>query len=169
MIHTLLPDDHILLAKVLPLFSFITPPVDPVEFAKVLLVNMHHHNALGLAANQIGFEHRVFAIAGDNDKPPMVCYNPLVLETSESTDIQPEGCLSFPYMWIKIKRPTMIKVMFQSPDGEEVKMTLTGIQARCFQHETDHLNGIVFTTRADRFHLEQARRQKKTIKRRTKR
>jgi peptide deformylase len=76
-----------------------------------------------------------------------------------------EGCLSFPNLFLKIKRPRTIKVRFTKPNGDTETMKFDGITARCFLHELDHLNGIVFTSKANRYHLERAMKYKKMIER----
>lgn len=75
---------------------------------------------------------------------------------SEEVITLEESCLSFPRLIVKIKRPRHVRVRFQSPTGETVTQQFTGMTARVFQHELDHLNGVLFYTRANRFHREKA-------------
>lgn len=164
-IHKLVSEDHPTFNQVLEPFNFEKPPVEPVEFAEMLIKNMRHYNGMGLAANQLGFPYRVFAIEAD---PAYVCYNPKIILHSEETNTLVEGCLTYNQLWIKIKRPDHIRCRFQDPYGTTVTKVLGGYKARCFMHELDHLNGINYTMVADRFHLDQARRKQKAIHRKAK-
>ena len=103
---------------------------------------MLSHDGIGLAANQIGLPYRVFAIKAN---PVLVCFNPRIVDYSKETIVLEEGCLTFPGLYLKIKRPRDIKCRFTYPNGETITKTFTGATARIFQHELDHLNGILFT------------------------
>lgn len=164
-IHKLVSEDHPIFNQVLEPFDFTNPPVDPVEFAKELIENMRHYNGMGLSANQLGFPYRVFAIEAD---PAYVCYNPKIILESPETNTLVEGCLTYPQLWIKIKRSDHIRCRFQDPYGNMITKVLGGYNARCFMHELDHLNGINYTMKADKFHLDQAKRKQKTLHRKVK-
>jgi peptide deformylase len=148
-----------------PPFDFEKPIVDPIELSSNLIETMKHYNAMGLAANQCGMPLRVFAMHGE---PPYVCFNPKVVYESDERANLVEGCLTYPNLWIKIKRADNIRVRFQDPYGNVCTKVFGGYDARCFLHELDHLNGVTFLTRADRYHLEQARRKQKAINRKSK-
>ena len=142
------------------LFDFENPSVDPVELAHDLAQTMIENDGLGLAANQIGIKARAFAMMGEQI---VVCFNPRIVDFSGDQVYLEEGCLSFPNLYVKIKRHKKIKVRYTEPNGNVVTNVYDGITARVFQHELDHLNGIVHTQRANRYHLEQARKQAKKI------
>lgn len=161
--YELVSEDHPVFNQKLEPFNFQNPPVDPMEFAKDLIYNMRRHNGVGLSANQLGFPYRVFAIDAD---PVYVCFNPTVTYSSEEESNLVEGCLTYPQLWIKIKRPANIRAKFQDPTGNFITLVLDGYKARCYLHELDHLNGINYTMRADSFHLDQAKRKRKSIHRR---
>jgi peptide deformylase len=91
-----------------------------------------------------------------------VCFNPKVVLASESVVLLEEGCLSYPGLITKIKRPQHCKVRFTTPNGDTITRQFTGMTARIFQHEYDHLDGIRFYDKANRFHREQAMRKWKT-------
>lgn len=137
-----MPQNHELLHTPLEPFDFQNPPVDPVEFAYELVENMLHHGGIGLAANQIGFPYRVFAVAA---KPVLVCYNPRIIDTTTEIVELEEACLTFPNLVLKIKRPSAIRIRYTLPNGHTETHKYVGMTARIMQHETDHLNGIVFT------------------------
>lgn len=149
-----------ILKEVMPQFEF-NGEVDAWQFAEDLVACMRENNGLGLSANQVGLRVRAFAMEGE---PAMVCFNPRVVDESTSTQIYlEEGCLSFCNLFVKIKRPRMVKVRFQDPNGDTHTLKLDGMSARVFLHELDHLNGIDFRQRANPYHLERAKKVKQKI------
>lgn len=137
-----------ILREQMPLFDFSNPTVDPIQLEKDMLETMYEHDGIGLSANQVGIRARVF-VMGHRDSPEagMAFFNPVVLEnTSEIEDLE-EGCLSFPGIFVKIKRPTAIKARWQNSRGEIMEGTFEGYECKCFLHELDHLEGIVFKDR----------------------
>jgi peptide deformylase len=135
-------------------FDFNNPQVEPLEFAQALIGKVHEFNALGLAANQVGYNFRAFAMRGYPEN--FVCFNPKVVSESEEQIVLEESCLSWPGLIIKIKRPRTIRVRFSSPTGDVQTKRFEGISARCFLHELDHLDGKLFFNRANLYHREQA-------------
>lgn len=135
-------------------FDFQNPPFEPIEFAQELTKFMYDKNGLGVAANQVGVPYRVFAMRGLPEN--FVCYNPKVIVFSKEQVILEEGCLSYPGLLVKVKRPATVKVRFNTPNGDVLTKTFIGLSARIFQHEIDHLDGIKFFDRANRFHRDQA-------------
>ena len=146
-------------------FDFANPPIDPVYLANSLLATMIKHEGMGLSANQCGLPYRVFVIR--NEKHPFV-FNPRIVDTSSEEIVLDEGCLSYPYLFVPIKRSKSIKVRFADPTGNITTEKYTGMTARCFLHEFDHLEGINFTQRASKFHLRRAQRKQEQIKRKIK-
>lgn len=158
MILPLVPRDHSLLKTELEPFDFSNPPTDPIQLAKDLTETMLHHNGIGLAANQVGLPYRVFVIKSN---PILACFNPKIVSiTGEEVDLE-EGCLTFPNYYVKIRRPKMIRVRYTYPNGNTVTEIYDGITARIFQHELDHLNGVLFTSRATLYHRERAEKNAK--------
>lgn len=137
-------------------FNFSDPPIDPIKFAMDLAEHMLHYDGVGLAANQLGLPYRVFAIKAD---PILVCYNPIIVDQSEESILLEEGCLTFPNFYVKVKRPLVIKARYTKPNGETLTTKFDGVTSRIFQHELDHLNGILFQNRATKYHLEVAKNQ----------
>lgn len=161
MIIDLIPKDHDLLRAKLEPFDFSNPPTDPIQLAKDLTETMLHHNGIGLAANQVGLPYRVFVIKAN---PILACFNPkIVSQSGEEIELE-EGCLTFPNYYVKVRRPKQIRVRYTYPNGETVTQIYDGMTARIFQHELDHLNGILFMSRASLFHREQAERRVKKAK-----
>ena len=141
-------------------FDFANPPMNPVELYNLLGEVIQKTDALGVAAPQIGLPYRAFAIRSDEI---IGCFNPIITGTGEEQIYLEEGCLSFPNLYVKVKRPRVIRVRYTTPDGNIVTRRLEGMTARVFQHELDHLDGITHTSRATRFHLDQAKKQQKKI------
>lgn len=140
-------------------FDFNSPPFDPTEFAHQMIRFMYDNNGIGLAANQVGVPYQIFSMRGHPEN--FVCYNPKIVQFSTTQVELEEGCLTYPGLLVKITRPQMIKVRFTTPNGETTTRKFTGLTARIFQHELDHLNGIIFYNRANRYHREQALRKRK--------
>ena len=162
--HLVTPDNPIL-REVIPTFDFKNPPVDPEVFAGELAEHMNGYGGIGLSANQLGLPYRVFAMRAE---PNYVCYNPKITAFADNTAeiLLDEGCLTYPLLFLKIKRPRFIRVRFQMPSGKWKTMKLDGIAARVYQHELDHLNGILMTDHVSKFKLERAeKKQQKYLKR----
>ena len=118
----------------------VSPDLDRFGFTSLMVKNMEGHLGIGLSANQIGISERAFAILLDGQ--PVVCYNPSITKKSKKKTGLVESCLSYPGMEVDVIRPYAVGVSYENEKGEIVKETLTGIEAKCFQHELDHLNGV---------------------------
>jgi len=149
----LLPENHPMLKQALPEFDFQNPPVNPNEFASTLVETCKYYKGYGLSANQCGFRHRVFVMGTGDDY--VAFFNPEIINVSKETAHLAEGCLSFPLLGLHITRPAEIGVRYQDFNGEWKGATFSGISARCFQHELDHMNGIVYTERVKPLALQQ--------------
>jgi len=145
-------------------FGFKNPPIDPIQFAYDLANTMRHYHGIGLSANQVGKPYRVFTI---NSYPALCCYNPIIV-ASENPVYLDEGCLSYPNLFIRIKRPDRIKARYTEPNGNVRTEVFDGLTARIFQHELDHLNGILFYQRASLIDRQKAYKQRKILNRRRK-
>jgi len=166
MILSIVPDTHQLLYREIEDFDFAAPPTDPIQLANDLIETLAHNKGLGLAANQCGLPYRVFALWSET---PLVCFNPRIVDQSAENVALDEGCLTFPNLFIKIKRPKMIKVRYQDAFGDTHTDKFIGMTARVFLHQMDNVDGIVFTKRASVPHLSRAWNQKKQLDRRIKR
>ena len=131
---------------------------DPTELVRQMTKVMFENNGIGLAAPQVGILKRLF-IMGNADKL-IVCINPTIVEGQEEyRDI--EGCLSFPDLWLHVKRFKSIKVKYQDITGNVVETTYSGLIGRVYQHELDHLDGVCFDTRVGPVSLDLAKRKRK--------
>lgn len=146
-------------------FDFVNPPEDPIKIAHILAQSCLKYEGLGLSAPQIGLPYRVAIITGQ----PMICmFNPTIVGYSDEEITMEEGCLSYPNLFIKIKRPLVCRVRFKMPNGQSETRKFDGLTSRIVQHEIDHLNGITFHKRASPVHLQQAKTRLKQLKRRKK-
>lgn len=166
MILDLIEEGSDFLTKPVPTFDFSNTDVDTVKLVNDLIETMTHHRGIGLSANQCGLPHRVFVMWSEK---PLACFNPRIIDVSAEQVLLEEGCLSYPHLYVKIKRPKHIKVRFQNVYGETLTEKFTGMTARCFLHELDHLNGIVYHSRANKIHFDRAVNQRKQLLRSLKR
>ena len=107
---------------------------------------MYGAPGVGLAAPQVGVLKRLFVMdcsSGKDKKQKVVLINP-VIETEEGEQVGDEGCLSFPGVFLEIKRPQRVIVRARDIDGSEMSLDVMDLQARCVSHETDHLDGELF-------------------------
>ena len=122
-------------------------------------------NYIGLSAPQIGFPYRAFAL---RTQPGIVCFNPRLIDASEEQLTLDEVCMTFPGLSLPIKRPKRIKVRYAEPNSIVKTVILEGFTARYFLHELDHLDGILYTDNAKKFHLDRALRKQKHLLRQAK-
>jgi len=115
------------------------------QLAQLLTKFMTAQKGIGLAANQVGYNKRVFVMRIQNQLKQ--CFNPEIISINGELIQSKEGCLSFPKDWIDVARPEVISVKYFDYRGNPYYETLTGLTARCFQHELDHLNGITMHQR----------------------
>lgn len=128
---------------------------------------MVHNRGIGLAANQIGLTKRVFVMGSYNISKfpqPFAVFNPVILSASQEYKLDKEGCLSYPDLFLQIKRPISIHVAFQNSKGDMFESQLDGYLAKCFQHELDHLNGVCFVDRISKLKLQFAMKKLRKIK-----
>jgi peptide deformylase len=107
---------------------------------------MYGAPGVGLAAPQVGVLKRLFVMdcsSGKNKPQKVALINP-VIETEEGEQVGDEGCLSFPGIYVQVKRPMRLVVRAQDVDGSPYKLDVMELEARCVAHETDHLDGELF-------------------------
>jgi peptide deformylase len=118
------------------------------KMAIALMDIMHDANGIGLAAPQVGWSWRVLAINLSGEKRDgLVFVNPKIVSQSKETNEAYEACLSVPGISGKVTRPTAVSVTAMNLDGEVLPFELDGLLARCFLHEYDHLDGVLFIDR----------------------
>ena len=125
----------------------IAQPIDIITDETVALLDnlyetMVANDGIGIAAPQVGKNKRIAVVEVDEgDKFELI--NPEIIEAKgESTDV--EGCLSIPHIFGTVNRADEVTVRYYDREGEEIEVTAFGYLARAFQHEIDHLNGVLF-------------------------
>lgn len=119
---------------------------DVIVIANDMIDTMLAAPGIGLAANQVGIDKQIIVVdlkVKSPDEKPIAIINPKIVY-SEGEDVAEEGCLSFPEINIDVRRATKINVQGIGLDGKKIEFEETGIVARVFQHEIDHINGILF-------------------------
>jgi len=142
-------------------FDFANPPFNPIEFSQELIKFMYDKNGIGISANQVGIPYRVFAMRGSPEN--FVCFNPRIVQPSEQQIALEEGCLTYPGLYVKIKRPQHVRVRFQTPNSDTRTETFTGMSARVFQQQLDYLNGVLYFNRANRYHRDKGFKNRRKV------
>jgi peptide deformylase len=128
------------------------------ELVKAMTKTMFLKGGIGLAAPQVGISKRILIMG--NEEKLIVCVNPeLVSGEGEVQDI--EGCLSFPGLWLHVKRYKKIIARYQTINGETKEEEFEDLMARVFQHELDHLNGHCFVEKVGKLSLQMAQKRRK--------
>ena len=163
----------ILLQKCEP-FNFDEPIMDPYELSEGLQKIRKDGGGVGLAAPQVGLNTQVLVIGMGDFKTEgvatynQVFFNPTILSYEEGNIYMLEGCLSYPGLVVKVKRPENMTMEWYTEEGSRCEERFTGMTSRILQHEVDHLNGITFLKRAVRLHLQKAQKDRKIQGRRRK-
>jgi peptide deformylase len=164
---TILKHPNPVLEEKLPDFDFNNPITDPIQLEKDMIETMLAGNGIGLAANQIGVRTRMFVMGHPKFREhAQAFFNPIIVGVTDDMLEEEEGCLSFPNIYVKIKRPRGVLVRFQNSKGETQEAEFFGTECRCFLHEFDHLEGITYKDRLST--LKWALAVKKSIKRKFK-
>jgi len=142
--------------------DFDNPGFDPVELKEQMIGTMLSHNGIGLAANQIGLDAKVF-VFGDSKDNSTICFNPTILQYTKDTVIDVEGCLSFPDMYVKIKRPKEILAQWYDENFQEQTVKIEGYSAKVYLHEFDHLLGITIKDRVSKLKWNMAKKKAEKI------
>ena len=123
---------------------------------------MINSKGIGLAANQIGITKRCFCMGDpsfDKIGKPVIMWNPSIVRESVEKTLDVEGCLSFPGIYVKVLRPRKVTVRWQNIKGEILMNHLEDYEAKCFQHELDHIDGITFDKRVSKLKFDMAKKK----------
>lgn len=161
----LLPEGHPQLLEVSDEWDFETDG-DPTALVTEMSKFMTANGGVGLAAPQVGIKKRIFIMG--NFTKLVACINPKIVSLSEERENDLEGCLSFPDLFMKVKRPASVTVQYYNTSRELVERELTGFESRVFLHEYDHLIGITFDQRVSNLSYKMAKdKRKKELKKLT--
>ncbi len=146
-----------------PVLNEVTTEIENIDgriaqLAETMITTMYEAPGVGLAANQIGVQKRLFVY--DKGDGPVVVVNPTILESDGEWTYQ-EGCLSVPGLSWEITRPNAIHLVGFDLDGNEISVETDEFEGRIFQHEMDHLNGVLLIERLD---ADQRKKAKKILR-----
>ena len=128
---------------------------DVKSFEQDMLTLMGERFGVGLSANQVGENYRMF-VMHHSVHGEIGVYNPEIISVSKETTPMEEGCLTFPLLFMILTRPATVKVKYQNANKEFIEEDLSGLDARCFLHEYDHLEGKVYLEYASDMKLQRA-------------
>lgn len=156
----LVPDtDPILHKKVSP-YNFEEHGATARLFANVMFEKMKEFRGVGLSANQVGVDAAFFVIGVDDIRFDI--FNPKLISSTGECDYN-EGCLSFPGVQMKIRRPEEIEVEYQDVDGKVQRRIFGGLTARIFLHEYDHMMGLTMKSKVSKLKWDLAQKKKKKL------
>ena len=149
--------------------SGCSPDLDRDDVEEKLLDSMKNYNGIGLSANQIGIMERVFVMYSDVKKRETItCFNPEIVTKSDTEILMDEGCLTYPGLWLKVKRPDGIEVQYEDKSGEIQNQAMFGLECRIFLHEYDHMEGMDFTQKVSKIKLNRALKRKSKMMKKSK-
>ena len=149
--------------KVKP-FDFNT--LDAKDIEKQMIDIMEKNAGVGLSANQVGLDGQIFVLKPHEMKDydeSFAIINPEVIKIDDRVIEGEEGCLSYPGLYFKVKRATALVAKCLDSAGKECTIEFVGYNARIFQHEYDHLQGINFTDRVSKLRLDMAKKKQKKL------
>ena len=162
-VYELLESDHPSLS--VPVTEVTDSQEGREQIQQDIVDTMRAKSGIGLSANQIGIGARVFTMYADvKKKDIIVCFNPKIITLSEETVLMEEGCLSYPGLWLKVRRAEGIEVTYENVKGELQEKAMFGLEARVFQHEYDHMEGTNFTKRVSKLKLDLAKKRLKKVR-----
>jgi peptide deformylase len=137
--------------------------LDAESISKEMIGLMTAEGGIGLSANQVGLDAQIFVMKPHltGDQIPFTVINPEIVALTEDTDTLPEGCLSHPNLFLTVRRPRGLVAKYLDISKEERIIELYDIDARCFLHEYDHLQGIEFVDRVSKLKLDRAKKKQK--------
>ena len=163
--YTLLENDN--LALTIPL-SGCSENLDREELKENLIATMKNFHGIGLSASQCGVMERAFVMYSDIKKKKIIaCFNPQIISEGIEMVMMDEGCLTWPGIWVKIRRPDHIACSFEDENGEFNKVTMMGLECRIFQHEMDHMEGTNFTNRVSKLKMDMAKKRAVKMKKKS--
>ena len=162
----LIKSPHPFLEKKVKEFDFDT--LDAKSISEEMIEIMISEGGIGLSANQVGIDAQIFVMKPHllDDKSPLVIINPHLESVTVNYEDMPEGCLSHPDLFLSVKRPRGVIAKYLDISAKECTIELYDIDARCFLHEYDHLQGIEFTERVSKLKLDRAKKKRQKLNKR---
>jgi peptide deformylase len=132
---------------------------DRKELTEKMYELMAKYGGIGLSANQIGLPFNMFVMGNHPNLESgmkLTCFNPMIISSSKEEVVMDEGCLTFPFLFLKITRPRKVVVKYTDENNELKEGQLDGMMSRVFQHECEHMLGRTFTEHASKLKLDRA-------------
>ena len=161
-------ENHPMLRQIIPEYDVTRLP-NPVmsNLIKRMKVTMQQFGGIGLSANQCGVFERVFVIGTGEFQ--LACINPKIVSKSIKANKSEEGCLSYPGLYVKVYRSDEITAEFTDENGNTKQIEMSGLTARCFMHELDHMNGISMLDHVGPVAIKMAKKKQEKIIKKVKR
>lgn len=152
------------LERVVDPFDFET--MDAASIAQEMIDTMLAEGGIGLSANQVALNAQIFVMKPHllTDNTPFAVINPVIVDISTELELMPEGCLSHPDLFLSVKRPKSLVANYFDINAKECTIELYDLDARCFLHEYDHLQGIEFVDRVSSIKLAMARKKQQKMR-----
>ena len=162
----LIKSPNVFLDKKVKEFDFDS--LDSKSISEEMVEIMLQEGGIGLSANQVELDAQIFVMKPHllEDKSPLVIINPHLESVTVNYEDLPEGCLSHPDLFLSVKRPRGLIAKYLDITAKECTIELYDIDARCFLHEYDHLQGIEFTDRVSRLKLDRALKKRQKLNKR---
>jgi peptide deformylase len=140
--------------------SGVSEGCDRQKLQDDLIETMKNFKGLGLSANQVGIMERVFVMYTNfEEREATGCFNPKITHYGDADVFMDEGCLSYPGLWLKVKRPYNIFVEYENVEGELIEEPMKDMESRIFQHEMDHMEGKDFTSHVSKLRMDMAKKR----------
>ena len=137
---------------------------DRKELVEAMFLCMHKFGGIGLTASQVGLPFNMFVAGGHPSIEKglsIAMFNPMIISSSVETLMMKEGCLTYPYVFLNIKRPRKVTVKYEDENGDLKEASLDGMMSRIWQHEYDHMQGRVFTEHVSKLKYDMAMKKAK--------
>ena len=135
---------------------------DRKELTEAMFTCMNKFHGIGLTANQVGLPFNMFVAGGhpsiDGGKA-IAMYNPVLLSVGVEELMMKEGCLTYPFLFLNIKRPITVNAVYEDDDGKEIRKEFSGLFSRIYQHEFDHTMGITFVEKVSKLKFDMAKKK----------
>jgi peptide deformylase len=151
-----------ILDEVMPQVDITNPGFDPVELKENMTKLMLDNRGQGMSANQCNLRLSAFVMASGSTGSRLFI-NPTIVNVSPETELEPEGCLSSPGIWMRVARPKVISAHWYDENLEEQTSNIENIGARIFLHEYDHLMGITYKDRVSKLKWDRAVQKKAKV------
>lgn len=137
---------------------------DRQDLTDFMFQTMTRYGGIGLSANQVGLPFNMFVMGGHpqvENGLKMACFNPMILSVGDEEIMMKEGCLTYPFIFLAIKRPRKCVAKYTDESGDLKEASLDGLLSRVYQHEYEHMLGRTFTEHASKMKLQMAEKKAK--------